>query len=187
MKGTRARRAHRCSIRKSKYDGSAVNICLSTNRLVEKRLPPAVLAPRSSVAGDQPAVQFRGARGSQTSSAKCGGPTRGRLGLRPKPTLFKDVERLRQTSLPTLNMSAIDRNPPLRQLHVHAMMQPGRSEKQSPASSTGAMSGDPTSDLRWRQNPPYSAASACFFSGRPSRPHTSTSASARPSINSSVW
>jgi hypothetical protein len=186
MRGTWARRAHRCSIRKSKYDGSAVNICLSTNRLVEKTSPSS--GPRSSVASDQPAVQFRGgarlANELRKMSRPNARPARTPAETRPSSRVLRGS---RQASLPTLNMSAIDRNPPLRQLHVHAMMQPGRSEKQSPASSTGAMSGDPTSDLRWRQNPPYSAASACFFSGRPSRPHTSTSASARPSINSSVW
>jgi hypothetical protein len=94
-----------------KYDGSAVNICLSTIRLVEKTSPSS--GPYSSVASDQPAVQFRRGAGPQSRSTDAAAGCAAGSDSGPNPPLFpRMLHGLRQGVFATLNMSAIDRNPP---------------------------------------------------------------------------
>ncbi len=104
---------------------------------------------------------------------------RGRLAPRPKSTFFRGSYGFRAGVLAILTMRASDRNP---------LSQPSRRPRlTSGAALEGWRHRDDRAQRPRTGAPPYSAASARFFNGRPSCSHTSTSAAASASINASVW
>ncbi len=177
IKGTRERRARRCSIRKLKYDGSAVNICLSTNRLVEKNVSLQRSSPicRQRSAGGSTS---RGARFAKRASTRCRGGMPGLLGLRKTTPSFQGCCTVYgKASLSTLNMSAIDRNPPWRQPHrppLLTSLHRGRQKRGAGAGRRGSMN-----DLLALHGPTVTGPAAAATSGIPGKARCPPASAAR--------